>query len=341
MSAALQDQLTAFVRAQVGEDAPRVEGLSRLGVGRSRENWIFDAVHPDGHVDHLILRQDPPGGLVDTDRATEFAVLRALEGSGLAAPRALWLDADPTWLDRPSLVMHREPGTCEYNAVNGERPAEVRLRLAREFCELMAAVHEVDWRTLGLGAVLDDPGTHPSRTELGRWETILRQDQIEAYPELEFVLGALHATAPACPAPVLVHADFKPGNVLLDGDRVTALLDWELAHLGDPLKDLGWVTQPLRTREHLIRGAWERDDLIAHYERTRGVEVDPDAVAWWNTFASFKTAVMQVSGLRAFVEGRSDDAYRPTRKVLRAALDGAAEALSASDPRGGAHATHA
>jgi len=340
MTTGLQDQLTAFVRAQVGAAAPRIEGLARLGVGRSRENWIFDAHRPDGGIDHLILRQDPPGGLVSTDRGTEFAVLRALEGSGIAAPRALWLDADAQWLERPSLVMYREPGACEYDAVNGHRPAQARLCLAREFCDLLVAVHEVDWRAIGLGEVLPDPGSHPSRTELRGWEAVLRRDQVEAYPELEFVIDALAATAPACADPVLVHADFKPGNVLLEGDRITALLDWELAHLGDPMEDLGWVTQPLRTREHLIRGAWERADLISHYELARGIAVDLEALAWWNTFASFKTAVMQVSGLRAFLDGRSDDAYRPTRKVLRAALAGITHAVQ-QETRGKAHATHA
>jgi aminoglycoside phosphotransferase (APT) family kinase protein len=334
----LQRQLEDFVHAEVGARAPEISGLERLGVGRSRENWIFDARWPDGRVEPLILPQDPPGGQVDTDRAVEFAVLRALEGSGLAAPRALWLDAQPRWLDRPSLVMVREPGTCEYDVVNGHRPLEVRARLAREFCELMAAVHALDWRALKLDAVLPDPGPSPARHELRSWEAILHQDQLEAYPELELAIDHLAATAPACESPVLVHADFKPGNVLLDGDRITALLDWELVHLGDPLEDLGWVTQPLRTKEHLIPGVWEREDLIAHYAAVRGIDIDPAAVQWWNTFSTFKTAVMQVSGLRAFLEGRSDDFYRPHPKVLSTLLGALGPA--AGTAIGDRHATH-
>ena len=66
-------------------------------------------------------------------------------------------------------------------------------------------------------------------------------------PGHEVVAPADRVQGPGVHPPVLVHADFKPGNILLDGDRITALLDWELAHLGDPLEDLGWVTQPLRT----------------------------------------------------------------------------------------------
>ncbi len=106
--------------------------------------------------------------------------------------------------------------------------------------------------------------------------------------------------------------------------RIVALLDWELAHLGDPMEDLGWITQPLRTREHLIDGAWEREQLFARYERATGRAVDLDAVRWWNVFSSFKTAVMQTSGLRSFVEGRCDEPYRPTAPVLRALLDAVA-----------------
>lgn len=318
-------RLEAFLRAHVDGEPPEISGLARLGVGRSRENWVFDARWPDGRLEHLILRQDPRGGLVDTDRAVEFAALRALEGSGLGAPRARWLDADGTWMERPALVMVREPGVCDYALLSSDRPLETRVALARKLCELMAAVHDLDWRACGLGAALGEPGSCPARTELQRWEAILRADQLEAYPELELVLLQLAETAPACPSVTLVHADFKPGNVLVQDDQVGALLDWELVHLGDPLEDLGWVTQPLRTREHLIPGAWEREDLIAHYARLRP-DVDPSALAWWNLFAGFKTAVMQVSGLRSFVEGRSDDLYKPSRKVLRTLLSTLAEA---------------
>ena len=112
----------------------------------------------------------------------------------------------------------------------------------------------------------------------------------------------MRANAPASAATVLVHGDFKAGNVLLEGEELGALLDWELAHLGDRHEDLGWVTQPLRTREHLIPGAWERADLLGYYQELTGVAVDAHAVAWWNGLAGYKTAVMQVSGLRSFIE---------------------------------------
>nr|WP_245992936.1 phosphotransferase family protein [Prauserella muralis] len=256
-----------------------------------------------------------------TDRCVEFSVLKALETSELPTPYARWLDADGTWFGRPSLIMRRVPGECDYHVLRGTRPLAWRRDLAERLCDLLAAVHAVDWRRLRIGDVLPDPGMAAAAYELDRWETVLRRDQLEDYPELELALGWLRATVPPGSRTVLVHGDFKPGNVLLEDGRVTALLDWELAHLGDPLEDLGWVTQPLRAREHTIARAWSNEDLIARYEHTTGAQVDRASLAWWTAFAAFKTAVMQVSGLRSFLDGRSEEPFRPTRAVLGTLLD--------------------
>ncbi|GLZ51565.1 phosphotransferase family protein [Actinomycetospora sp. NBRC 106378] len=299
----------------------RVVDVRRTGVGRSRQNWLFDLRHDDGSREPLILRSDPDGGLVETDRALEFALLGALVDADLPTPPPHSLDADGTAFGSPSLMMGRLPGTCDYRVLTGDRPEAERVAIAVALCELLARVHATDWKALGLGELFTDPGEQAARHELDRWEGILRRDRLAAHPELELALVALRERAPRSRRTVLVHADFKPGNVLLRGVEITALLDWELAHLGDPLEDLGWVTQPLRAGEHAIPGRWEAADLIGHYEEVTGEPVDREALRWWVTFSTFKTAVMQVSGLRAFLEGRSDEPYRPHRRVLGSLLD--------------------
>lgn len=312
-------RVTAFVTAQLGAGAT-VANVARVATGRSRENWLFDVTSAAG-TEQLIARRDPLGGLLETSRATEFAVLRALEGTAVPAPRARWLDATGDALGRPCLVMVREPGSCDYFALTSDAPLADRVDLARRLCELLAEVHAVDWRSTGLANHLNDPGPDAALAEVAGWEAILHQDQLEPYPELALAADWLRLHAPSSPKTVLVHGDFKVGNVLLDDGRIVALLDWELAHLGDPHEDLGWVTQPLRTREHYIPGAWERAELLAHYESVTGQPVDHEAVAWWNVLACYKTAVMQVSGLRSFVEGRSEELYQPSAAVLTALLD--------------------
>lgn len=321
------DRISSFVSSELGPHADvRVDRVSRVTTGRSRENWLFDAHWTEaGHQrdEELIIRIDPDGGLIETDRSVEFAILQALESTPVPAPRPRWLDPDGSRLGRPSLVMVRERGTCDYYVLGDEnRPAAARADLARRLCELLAEVHRVDWRSVGLDRVLDDPGPAAATAALDHWQAILHRDQLETHPELELASRWLRDHAPTSPGTVLVHSDFKVGNVLLDpDDAIVALLDWELAHLGDPHEDLGWVTQPLRTREHYVPGAWERDELLGHYESITGTPVDWAAVHWWNVMSCYKTAVMQTSGLRSFVEGRSDELYLPTAAVLGTLLE--------------------
>ena len=317
-------RLQAFFADQLPNARPRVSDLVNMSVGRSRENWSFDLAWHDNGRDQsepLMLRRDPLGGLVETDRSKEFAILRALESTSVPAPAARWLDAEGKWFERPSLVMHRELGECDYHVLSGSRPVDERVALAQRFCDLLAQVHTVDWARSQLAEIFDDPGERPSLAELDQWEAVLRRDQREAYPEVELAIQWLRTAPPRAPATVLVHGDYKPGNILLEGTRVVALLDWELAHLGDPMEDLGWVTQPLRRREHIIPGQWEDSQLFERYQQATGFTVQEEHVRWWNTFATFRTVVMQVSGLRSFLEGRSEESYRPTARVLRTLLD--------------------
>ena len=262
------------------------------------------------------MRRDPVGSVLVTDRREEFAVLQALEGSEVPAPRARWLDATGEWLERPSVVMDRVAGECDWFVMNGDRPLAERLDFAHRYVALLASIHRFDWRAAGLDAVLSDPGDAGADAAIDHWEAELRREQLEAHPELEVVIGWLRAHAPVAPATVLVHGDFKPGNLLLDGTDVVAVLDWETAHLGDPIEDVGWMTNPLRHREHQIPDEWEREQIAAYYEELTGYPVTADALRFWNVLANFKLAVIVITGIRSFVEGRGDRVFTaPTALV--------------------------
>lgn len=298
----------------------RIEDLRRVSEGYSRENWIFEGRWiEDGEEVHvpLILRRDPVGSLLETERQTEHEVLQPLSRSGLPVPRALWLDGDGELLGRPSMVMVREQGECDWFVLNSDRPIEDRVQIARSLVSLLAEIHKVDWRGLGLDEVLVDPGSMASVAELDNWASQLEDSRLEAHPELDLVISWLKSRAPTSQATVLVHGDYKPGNALLIGDDVSVMLDWELAHLGDPLEDLGWITNPYRAREHQIPGRWEQEEIVEHYQRVSGFQVARDELLWWQVFSCFKLSTIILNGVSAFVNGKFDVIFQVPTSLYR------------------------
>ena len=306
-----------------------LEGLSRAAGGLSRENWSLDASWTDAnghHAHRLMLMRDAAGTLLNTERSREFAVLKALEGSAVAAPRVHWMDPKGHFLVTPSVVMERVLGSCDYMILNGSLPLQERLQLAHAFLELLVKIQEVDWRANGLGEPLGVPDGSPGKIELASWESEYRRVQLEPHPELDYVLNWLGERIPEAEAIVLVHGDFKPGNALVDDKRITAKLDWETAHLGDPLEDLGWITNPVRRREHQIPGHWEREQIVEAYRKLTGRKVREADLVWWNVFSCWKLAVIQLTAVNEFVAGRYDRVfhtpswlYRPMFRMMEGA----------------------
>jgi aminoglycoside phosphotransferase (APT) family kinase protein len=322
-SQALAQRLAWYLEAKLpGAEDVRITELVRLSGGLSRENWAFHATWTIGGAacsQRLILRRDPAASILRTERHAEFDILQALTGTALPVPRPYLFDADGEVFDSPSMIMELLPGVSDGYALNGSRPRSVRRRLARDFLELLVGLQAVDVGALIKGSsYFADPGPAAGVRELERWEEELRRVQLEPAPELDLVLEWLHAHQTPSMATVLVHGDFKPGNALILGDQVTALLDWETAHLGDPLEDLGWITNPVRAREHQIKDLWERSHIVAAYTRLTGRAVNDDALTWWNIFACWKLSVIVLTGLREFVDGNLPEAHHPPTWLYRA-----------------------
>lgn len=331
-SADLSGALRQWIADEVGDPEATISGVRRTSAGFSRENWVFDASWQELGQPRkvaLIARRDPAGSVLATDRRIETRMLMALADTAVPSPRLRWADLDGDRLGRPALVMDLAEGTCDGFVLAGDTPAADRLRLAHELYDRLADIHLLDWRDLGLGEVLDDPADRAALAALAHWEAELRRVQLEPEPELELVLHWLRAHAPRNSVTTVVHGDFKAGNVLLVGDlqrdvgaaTVSAVLDWETVHLGDPREDLGWVTNPLRAREHRIPGSWEPADLLARWSERTGLAAEPDAVHWWSVLANFKLSAIVLSGSRAFVDGRLDRVHQAPVAICRLMLD--------------------
>ena len=291
-----------------------VSQLSRIPGGASRETWSFDATWREGKARAgrgLIIRRDPEASLLETERYVEFRVYQAVQGSGIPVPAVFWLEEDPRWLERPFFVMGRLPGEASPQQLvpasfNGHAEA-----IARQKVEILARIHTLDWAALGLD-FLGVPASPAAcaEQEIARWEAIMRAQQLEPQPVLELALAWLRAHRPVAQRITLVHADYRTGNFLVDGDRISGVLDWEMVHLGDPLEDVAWVC--LRSwrwaGDARAGGLLPREDFYRRYEQASGLSVDTEAVRFWEVLGNLKLAVIFLTGARSLCEGRSNDA---------------------------------
>jgi aminoglycoside phosphotransferase (APT) family kinase protein len=290
---------------QVGEPA-------LLGGGSSKQNWSFDAVWTaaggERFEQQLILRQDAEEGVVSTSLAVESELMDALVGTGVPVPTVLGADTTGAIFGLPSIVVSRVPGRADRAVLRDVDPfglgPEGRLALARQLADLIADVHAVD--AAMLHGVLPDPGPDPAGHEVAHWTEQLTNERARGHGDaavLDETLRWLDANRPSPPARrVLVHGDFRPANVLVDGGRITALLDWELAHLGDPFDDLGWYTGAIYHREHFLDG-WAVEDFLLRYHLRTGTTPDPERLRFWQVFSTFRLTVIAVRAVRLLDEG--------------------------------------
>lgn len=300
-------------RAQIDAVEPLTGGLSR-GTWRARGRLLGD---PTEELD-LVVQVLPPSGLLDSDLAAEMRLLRRLEGDVVPAPRPVAVDPDGSVFGSPALVTRFLHGTCDPFVLRGTMPVEERVHLARQLMGLLAALSKVDVGAESFDGVLTDPGEAAAQAAVDAWATRLAEVALEPHPELSVVISWLRRRAVASPHRVLVHGDFKPGNVMVDGTGVVALLDWETAHLGSPLEDLGWVTNPVRKAEHQIPGHWEVPQMVRAFEETTGITVDPNELLWWNVFSCFKLAVIVLTGVHGYAGRESSVLHHPPTWLYRA-----------------------
>jgi aminoglycoside phosphotransferase (APT) family kinase protein len=276
-----------------------VEHLVRQSGGASRQTWSFDAV-VNGKRHGLILRRDPPilGAAATSppgerstslDRATEFRVLRAAFQAGVRAPEVLFELSPDDGLGE-AYVMRRIGGTAIARKLLRDPPYEkARGRIAGQLGEILARIHATDLGTLPMLA-------HRQAADhiagLRRQLDLLGQPQ----PVFELVLTWLDRRKPAPTLkPVLVHGDYRTGNYLADESGVTAILDWEGAHLGDPVEDLGWLcvkSWRFGAIDKPAGGFGSREALWAAYERAGGAKVDPARAHWWEVFGTVRWGII-------------------------------------------------
>ena len=309
----IEEQLTAYLQQKM----PQAEGLAVSDVGRvpggaSRETWSFDASWRESGVDVarcFVVRRDPTASLLETERDVEFRVYQALDGTGIPVPQVYWLEKDPRWLERPFFVMGRVEGQTE-PALLVARESAARGEIGRQAAEILANIHNLDWRKLGLDFLGEPPSpAHCGELEIDKWQAILEKDAVEPKAGLALALRWLRRHTPVPSRVCLVHADYRVGNFLFDDTSIRGILDWEMVHLGDPMEDVAWfcVRMWRWAGDEMVGGILEREEFYRLYEQYSGIPVDREAVRFWEILGNVKLATIFVTGVRSYCEGRSSD----------------------------------
>lgn len=293
-----------------------VSGLRRLSGGASQETWSLDAETDTGVVP-LILRRRPGGGAGAAEGGMAIGLETEAELLGLAAEAGVPVPAVRHVLDAADelgsgyLMERLEGETIPRRILRDEAYAGVRPRLARQCGEILARIHAVAAERLPT-----DLPRAPADVQLRQYRAV-HDAADQPHPVFELAFRWAEEHLPAGPSPdALVHGDFRNGNLLVGPGGVRGVLDWELAHRGDPLEDMGWIqvrSWRFGRIEHPVGGFGAREELFAGYEAAGGAPVDAERVRFWEVVGTLRWGIMCQVMLGAFESGHD-------RSVERAAI---------------------
>jgi aminoglycoside phosphotransferase (APT) family kinase protein len=308
---------------RLGGEGAVLAAAERLSGGASMETWAF-AVEAPGSRRELILRRRSAPFDPDTSRSTslaaEAALIEAVRAKGAPAPPLAHLCDDEDGLGEAHVTERIAGETLGRRIVSDPRFEAVRPKLARQCGEILAMIHDTPPPpTAGLK-------TADFRAELDRYEEVYRSSGAER-PVLELAFQHLKKHAPEPVPSVLLHGDFRNGNLMISPDTgVAAVLDWELSHIGDPAEDLSWIcvnSWRFGRPDKPVGGFGEYADLLAGYEAAGGAPVSLSRVRAWQALGSLKWGVMCLMMYQSWVGDPAASVERPMigRRVSETEID--------------------
>ncbi|MEW5988189.1 MAG: phosphotransferase family protein [Chloroflexota bacterium] len=287
--------------------------LRPLAGGASQEIWQFDLMVADDHwqgARPLVLRWQQGGKIQASalDLAGEYTVLQAAYAAAAPVPRPYWYW--PELLGRQALLMERVNGeTIGRRIVTRPELAAARTQLPHQLGTALAAIHAIPYRNTPLQTLLPGPAAGQTPAQFRLAQLTAELDRLgEPHPALELGLRWLRRREPEPPAHLVVlHGDFRIGNVVVNQAGLVSVLDWEFSHLGDPAEDLAW---PLLRAwrfglDHLrFGGLSEPEPFWQAYEAAGGRPVDPTRVFYWEVMGNVAWAVGALNQAHRHLSGQ-------------------------------------
>ena len=257
------------------------------------------------------MRQGTIGGF-----QVEPRVLSAAYHAGVPVAELVVDGADRTELKAPFMIVRAVEGeTIARKILRDDKFDTARKVLTSQLGQAAAHLHQIDVSSIP-GLVADD--------QMMRYQTVLR-DLGEPHPVFEAAFRWLEINKPETTSSCLVHGDYRLGNIMVNDNGLSAILDWELAHIGDPMEDLGWLC----VRAWRFGGAFPAaglgtyDELFDAYASVTGVRPDPDVVRWWEILGTLKWGIICISQAATHLMGiaRSHELAAIGRRVCENEYD--------------------
>ena len=296
----LDVRLAVFLEGALGREGLEVGKLRRLSGGASRETWSFELLDAlTGTIEPLILQRVRAGVVGGNAMMEGEATLLAAAGArGVPVAPVLAASNDPSVVGSPFLVMGWVGGeTIARRLLRDDEFAHARSVLVAQCARALAAIHQV--------AVGDGPHLR-SQEPIGQLRDLI-DAMGQPHPAFELALRWLDDHRPPDREPTVVHGDFRLGNLMVGTDGLRAVLDWELAHVGDPMEDLGWLcVRAWRFGASLpVAGLGTYDELYGAYAEASGREVDPEVVRWWEVLGTLRWGVICILQASSHLSGAS------------------------------------
>tara|TARA_R110002110_G_C13470525_1_gene720895 strand:+ start:3116 stop:4513 length:1398 start_codon:yes stop_codon:yes gene_type:complete len=298
----------------------------QLTAGASQETYRITVKNESGES-RLALRRSQPLSEAESSvgtisLATEARLFQLAGAAGIPGPDIRYLLAPEDGLGSGFIMDWLEGETLGQRIVRAEELAAVRPRLARECGRILGRIHALDWRAAGLAG--DLPEVDAAALVEETWSYY--RDFNVPVPMIDYTWRWLREHLPAKSRTTLVHGDFRNGNLMVNNRGINAVLDWELAHVGDPLRDLGWlcVNSWRFGKDALpVGGFGEIEDLLAGYRETSGQDVTREELVFWQVFGSFWWAMATLQMANAWRCGETPSLERPVigRRASEAQMD--------------------
>ncbi len=314
--------------------------LSAEIISGGRSNLTYRVRGGDGEV---VLRRPPLGLVLPSahDMAREYHVTAALSAAGFPVARPLYLCADEDLIGAPfylmewvdGVVLRRTGSPAEAAAVDALDPAGAR-RCGEILVDLLRQLHQIDYEAVGLGG-FGRPDGYLLR-QVNRWQNQWEKSRTRTLPLLDRVVEALRATVPASPRPGIVHGDYRLDNVMFRHDlsAITAVMDWEMATIGDPLADVGMLMVYTDLSSGTITSATPAGfptgaQLAERYAKGSGIELD--RLDWYLALGCYKLAVIAEGIYARYLQGKTvGEGFASSGAAVPELIERAAQALRVS-----------